>query len=306
MPLATSYNTDYLKKLIKGIYDNTLKKKETFYDQFVNVLDTEDAYEIWDQDSGLGTYMLRDEGGGYTIDMPTKGGQKRLDLSNYGLGFAVTEKMQRFDKWDRAGKLAKQLAWKGLQSIDISVASILNNAFSIAYVGFEAGVALCSTAHKILRTAATWANTPATAVSIGLTAFQNAVVHFATLLDDTGSPSPMEVSQLITHPSNKIVVEEILKSQLVPYSAANTENIYKGLVTPLYNPYITTSTHYFFLAPKDDSLSGDGHSLMLMLNKKPALKQWEDEMTGSLYVVSDGYWQTGWLHGRGIYGDEGV
>jgi hypothetical protein len=126
------------------------------------------------------------------------------------------------------------------------------------------------------------------------------------MLDDSGAPSPMKIAYLITHPANQIVVEEILRSQLQPYTADNTENIYKGLVKPIYNPYLTSQTAWFFVGPQDKGLIGDGHSMILLMNQEPKLRDWDDPATGTTYFAADGYWQVGFLHARGVYGDEGV
>lgn len=143
------------------------------------------------------------------------------------------------------------------------------------------------------------ANKPTVDVDFSATAYQAALDHFKTMVDERGRPVVMSPSLLIIDPSFEWAAKEILESEYKPYTANNEINVLRsdGKMDYLLSRYLTDSDSWFVLS--------DEHDLNFFWRVKPETGEADDFLTGdALYKIYSRY-AKGFTEWRGVYGSSG-
>jgi len=151
--------------------------------------------------------------------------------------------------------------------------SVLNNAFSTSYTGYETSTALCSTSHTTLR-GQTWANTPAVAQSFGTTYVQGALRRFHAMPNEDGLPMLMYPTMALIHYDNIFVAREVLGSSGSPYTSdCEINSLIQEDLRWMVSHYLTTSTYAFLMA------SQGVHDLQFGVRDAPMFDSFDDPWT---------------------------
>jgi hypothetical protein len=146
---------------------------------------------------------------------------------------------------------------------------------------------------------ATIANKPSTDVDFSASAYQAALDHFKTLVDDRGRPIVMTPGLIMVDPTFEWAVKEVIQSPYVPYSANNEINVLKsdGSMEYLLNRYFTDSDQWFCLT--------SNHDVNFWWRVRPETSEADEFLTGdALYKVYARY-ARGFSEWRGVYGSSG-
>jgi hypothetical protein len=266
-----------------------------------NIDTSERAYEEDTKVAGLGSMISKPEGTATTFDDPLIGSIVRYTHASYGLGWRVTREMWDDDLYKIMQQMPREVGRAAAYKIEIDAWSILNNAFNAAFIGLD-GLPLIHTAHPRLDGGGTAANRPTPDVDFSYTAFQAAMDHFNTMVDDRGRPLVIRPSLLIIDPTFKWAAKEILQSEYKPLTSNNEINPLKGELDEngfLTCRYLTDPDSWFMLAPKGT------HDLNFWWRTRPETAEADDFLSGdALYKVFARY-SKGFSEWRGVYGSSG-
>ena len=170
------------------VYVEAGRERPLEFPYWVNVIDLPWQDFINQQLAGLGTMPRKPEGTAFTYDAPILGSTKTHTALEYGFGFEVTLEMWNRELYGVMDMMSRELRRSSNNRLEVDAHNAPNNAFvTTDFTTFD-GAALCSTAHTTLDGRTGVANRPATEIQPGLTAFQNAVIHFHDLTNERDIP----------------------------------------------------------------------------------------------------------------------
>jgi hypothetical protein len=294
--------------LAPGLYEVMFNEMESTPPSWVPVFNVRDSKRAYEEDfkmAGLGSMVSKPEGTATTFDDPVKGAIVRYTHSSYGLGFRITREMYDDDLYDIMSDMSAELARSAAYKIEIDAWSVLNNAFNSAYAGQD-GLSLCHTAHPRLDGGATIANRPAVDVDFSFTAYQAALDHFKTLVDDRGRPLNVDANMVLLDPTFEWVAREIMESEFKPYTANNEVNVVKsGDRSYQLVRYFTDADQWFLVAPKRQRKARGGHDMKFWWRTRPEYGNADDFLTGDAMFKTFSRYSRGFSEWRGVYGSSG-
>lgn len=225
----------------------------TIYDKFVNIISQGDLYKRDAKMAGFGASLDIAEGGDVTYDEAISPVTRRYDLSKRGLGYKVTDKFWKFDRYGEVRNLESALRRADMDDTEVYFHALFNNATNTTVsTGFDS-LALTSTAHTRLDAGATQQNRPTTLTALSLTALQDSVIAFRNFVDDRGRPYRSDPRRLMIPLDLIITAEEILGSAMRPDTANNATNAIRRFGLSIHeSPYITSATYWALMAEKHD------------------------------------------------------
>lgn len=293
--------------LAPGLMDiafNEIDAQQPQWPPVFNDMESERAYEEDLKVAGLGSMVPKPEGTNTQFDDPLIGTSVRYTHSSYGLGFRITREMYDDDLYSIMNGMSAELGRACSYKIEVDAWSVLNNAFSASFKGWD-GLSLCNTAHTRLDGGATLGNRPSTDVDFSYTAYQAALDNFNTLKDDRGRPLILRPALLVIDPTFKWIAKEIFQSEFKPYTQENTINPLKGEIDEngyLACRYLTVQDSWFLLAPPKKTRPAGGHDLKFLWRTKPEMANADDFLSGDALFKIFARYSFGFSEWRGTYG----
>jgi hypothetical protein len=268
-------------------------------EKIVNKKTSKRAYEEEIELAGLGTLVVKPEGGAITYQDGVQGGTKRYTHNTYGLGFRVTEEIYDDELYNVFGnRFSKSLAQSARNNKEIIMHAPYNNAFDTAYAGFTSGESLCSTAHTLVR-GGTASNRPAVDADFELLPFQAAIEHFHGLDTEEDMPALLMPKYVLHSAGDHWIVNQILKTDRLPGTDQNDINqAAREGVMPLLSHYLTDTDAWFVVA--------DQHDVNYYSRRETAFSNTDDFDSGDAKFKVTQRNSSGWGQWRGIYGSQGA
>jgi hypothetical protein len=177
----------------------------------------------------------------------------------FALGFMITRRTVEDDQYGKANQAAKWLAHAGRMTSEYRSAALLDDAFAGSVFKGIDGLALCHTAHTLINSGTTVANTPAAPVGLSITGVTAVQDLFRLLKDENGDPVKMWPDKLVLGNSSSDINKawQIFNSQKEPFTTDNQDNAIKAnmKVTIEVSHFKTSLKSYFFI----DSRYNDAH-----------------------------------------------
>lgn len=267
---------------------------ETQYNKIMNVLTNSDLYRRDAKMAGFGPMVEIPEGGNVTFDEAISPVTRRYDLVKRGLGYKITDKLWKFDRYGEVRSLESALKRADADDTEVYFHAVFNNSTGTTIsAGFD-GLALTSTAHTRLDAGATQANRPTSLTALSLTALQDAVIAFRNFVDDRGRPYRSEPKKLLIPLDLIITAEEILGSSMRPDTANNATNALRRFgLSIMEDPYITGATFY--------ALMDDKHDINAIWNQRAAQDSETDFDSDTIKRKSTKWMTRGHGEWRGFY-----
>ena len=296
----TMFRGAFSKALAPGyrkIVFETYKEKPIEGTALVNMNTSSRAYEEDFPIGGFGTLQIKPEGAGISYQDAIQGAAKRYLWTTYALGFRITQEMMEDDLYGVMGnRMSKALGRSARNNAEVVMHSVFNNAFSTSFVGFEAGVALCSASHTLLR-GGTVSNTAA--ADFALATYQASLENFHNLVDESGMPMMITPKTLVHTVTDQWIVAQTLKSQFLPASPNNDINpVLSYGVTPHLSHYLTDADSWFLL--------GDSHDVNYFDRRPATFSNSDDFETGDAKYKVTRRNGAGFGDWRGVYGSPGA
>lgn len=244
------------------------------YSRYLNVKSLDELYTIEAEMAGFGPPKEISEGDDVEFDEAISPREKRYDIQKFGLGYKVTDKLWKNDRYGEVIKFEADLRRADADHTDTYFMAVLANADNTTIsTGFD-GLALASTAHVRMDGGAVQANRPTAFTALSLTAYEDAVIAFTKFKDERGRPYVSSPSKLVTGLDLVLVANEILASPMNPTTANNATNAVRNVFTveASSTPKITSSSYW--------ALLGDRHDVNAIWRERPVASSdthWESD-----------------------------
>lgn len=293
-----------LEPKLRNIWNEGWPKRPLEYTRFLNIGSSKKAQETDYKMTGLGAVANIAEGAEVTFGDPISGGTKVYTHTQSGLAYKITDMMIRHELYGQMQRMESSLMDATQDRQETDGASIILNAFATTAAnstGFQSGESLCATSHARLDGGTAQSNRPATDVSLGVAALQNAIIQYHNWKNDRGRPFLSVPKLLVVQPADIMTARELLGSEYKPGTTNNEINAIKedGL-TYMVSHYLGTATTTLW------ALLGDNHDLNLIWDLRPTTTMDTEFKTDNVLRKVKQSYSFGWGEWRGIYGSLGV
>lgn len=296
MPIGTSNFGELLWPGIKELWGDRYNKWKPIYPEFLEVIDSDKAFEKFQGLTGFGTFAVKDQGQSIAYADPHLGYQQIIDPVVYALGASITYEMYEDEQYNWINDIPELLADSARQTEEVVAHTVLNNAFSTA--GAD-GVSLCSTSHPNVDGSATQSNRPTSGADLTQTSLENANIAISNWTDDRSKNINLKGTKLVVSTTDQFVAEKILKTEYKVDSADNTINPMSGRHPLVVSPFLTDPDAWFLLT---DAKSG----LIYTRRRKPKLERQNEFDTLNLKFINHMRFGVGFVNWRIIYGSPGA
>jgi hypothetical protein len=249
----TTTNRDLLKEGgLRKLFDTTVREAQVFYKELVNDLKTSDEYVRDLRMAGLGQAVELAEGQNIPTDVPVLGTTKTYTQRQFGSGFRMTHRMDKFNKYNLWQRWSKDLARTMKESKDIEIHVMFNNPTSTSLtcgVGFDT-MAIANDAHTGLADGTSDNYDNYLNAALSYSALESARYYFKTLKDDKGMLVGGTPTVLVIEPTLWSTASELMKSSDRPHEMSNTKNAFQDYVRIHEDPRLTSTTAWFMLDKK--------------------------------------------------------
>ncbi len=307
----------FAEVLAPGLLDivgTRLGGRESFYTQVCNVETSSRNYEDVLSGAGLPIAVQKEEGQDIQSFDPLEGDKKRISHTVYGIGMEISEELFDDDLYKGAGSplteggngLADSLA----EVVELQAHRFYNSeAFLTSAVpdflqplpGKVNTKSVFNTSHGPITggEAAGQPNRPAVDVDLTLTSLRAALIQFKRYRNDRNLriPSIAFPNRMLVPPDLEFDAKEILNSTNRPDTANRVENVTKGMLSLIVDPYLDDTDAWFLLAPK--------HSLRFFWRKRPQMDSFDDRRKRVAIFLAWQRFGLGAIHWLGVYGSEG-
>jgi hypothetical protein len=286
---------------LRKIFDTTVHDVPEFHQDVCKVKTTKDMYTIDLRLAGLEDAAELAEGQAIPLYTPTLGTEKKYTQRQFGIGFRMTDKMKKFNKYGLWERWTKELARRQKEARDAEIHVMFNNMTSTsltAGVGFDT-LAIANDTHTGLATGTGDNYDNYLNAGLSLAALESARYYFKTNIDDMGNlrivTSPLT---LIVEPTLYPDALEFTGSELKPGTDYNDINVIKKFgIKPKENPRLTSTTCWFVIAKEDE-----GYDFQVIIAQEPDLKINECyDRTRDMEATSMQYFTYGWGDPRMLY-----
>jgi hypothetical protein len=191
MTTATANFPELLWPGIKKIYGDTYKQWDSKYDKFSDNVSSDKAFEKFQGLTGFRAAPVKSQGAAMQFDDPLQGFQKEAVNVSFALGTTITREMYDDDQYGKIRQAPKGLAQSFRRTQEIVTADQLNSGFATSPTPQTAqdNLSVFNTAHLLVG-GGTFANQPATATDLTMTAVEQAYIDIMNYNDDRGYPMP--------------------------------------------------------------------------------------------------------------------
>lgn len=287
---------------LAAIFFKNLKDRPVEYTKWCPTKTSRKAYEEEYKMTGLGQFVYKAEGAVYTFDEPIPGDTLRFTHLTYGLGFRVTKELLEDDLYSVMNKMSKELSRSAALNKEVLTHSILNNAFSSSYVGYDSA-ALCSDSHTLLN-----GSTGDNLVTgdFSESALQSAIELFEAFTDDRGYKVMVKPKYLVHSPGNIWEVNTVLKSEMQANSTDHNINVIRTQfgIEPMLLHYLTDTDAWYLIADKGAIAEDNGARMYVRVNDQ--FSNDDDPLTGDALFMGRHRLSAGFGDWRWIVGSAGV
>lgn len=283
-----------LDKTIDKMFYGQMKRREKYYTSIFTEETAPRGAEYTEATiTELGLPREIGEGRGVEFDVPAEGNKITRYYTKWGLGAQVTEEMIQDELHGKWKQIPLSLADSMIERQEFLAAAVLDGGFSSATSSGEDGLALFADNHATLKGAVTIDNL--FTGDLSPSTLQGAFSYGDTLVGENGFIRPRKVVGVVCHPSQRWVINDILKAENRVYtltdidkgyvasgvvaSGANTMNPLNpknGFVSDwkvYMNPYLTDQDAWYVLY--------EGYELRAFWKKRPSLESDGDFQTGN-------------------------
>lgn len=241
---------------------------------------SKDAYEDMTEYAGLGLAPVKQQLAQMSVDVVQQGYTTRFNQVAYAIMMPVSEEALKFKKYNEAIDGAASIAESLKQTQEFVGSDIFGNAFDATNFAGVDGVAMCSTAHPLIK-GGTYSNAFATAMSLSETALETMFTQCRKMPGSNGLPVGVQPMKLVIPADLEWEAKRILKSDLQNDTANNAINSMKGEgLEYQVNRYLPSTSNWF-------TVTNAKRGLMCIWTQKPDFREYNTEANRA--KVYDGY-----------------
>jgi hypothetical protein len=285
---------------VRKWYGTAYNDYKTEYDQLVDTIKSDKAWEEFVGKVGLGLAVVKPEGSSITYDSEGQGFTTRVTHVNYALGFIITEEMMDDDQYMVVGeRRSKALARSMRITKEINVTNLYNRAFSGSYT-FGDGKQILASDHPNV-SGGTWSNILATASDLSEAALEQAVIDIEGFTDDRGILIAVKPKALVIPRQLAFEAARILKSTGRVDTPNNDINALKeaGSIPKVVVNHWLTDTDAWFIRT-------DVEGLVYVERKADSFAQDNDFNTSNALFKAQGRYSVTCYEPRSLFGSGGA
>lgn len=252
---TTTTNNLFIAGRLKKIFDTTIHDVPVFHKELCKTMTDGDLYHIEQRLAGLEDAAEIAEGQAIPLYTPTLGTEKKITQRQWGIGFRMTDKMKRFNKYKLWDRWTSDIARRQKEAKDAECHVMFNNMTSTtltAGTGYDT-LAIANDTHTGLASGTGDNYDNYLNQGLSLAALEAARYYFKTMIDDMGNlrvvTSPLT---LVVEPTLYPDALEFTGSELKPGTANNDINVIKRFgIKPQENPRLSSTTCWFVIARDD-------------------------------------------------------
>lgn len=307
-----------IKAITRNLYDRNIKtawmqgygEPDHEFEQFYDVINSDDEDERFAAISGLGRWSQKEFGSNVPFDSIYAQAAVTITPFTYANGFTIEQETVEDDKHGLLGKqLAGSLAQGGRETLEFLAAVPFNNATSVNYAapwqtsGSGDGKALLATDHTVA-VGGTYANTPAVQVDLSVAALQAARSALAKMVNARGLQWKMDAKTLAVAEDSRWLMMEVL-SDKVPYTADQLNNYAAQNIKGVVWSRLTDPDAWFLLSNKSTKIGDKGHMAKCIMRISPEFDKTNEFLSGDRQYKGRMRVGFGVVDPRGIYGSTG-
>jgi len=301
-----------LRSDVREYIDAEFKAYEPLYPKIFHVGTSNRQSEVDAGVTGIGNLVETAELAPVTYEDPIEIPKTTYVHKKYSKAIQVSQEAVDDDQQNMWQARARKLGRAAARAVDVYAFSVFRNGFNTGFTGFD-GDPLFSTLHTPANGGTDQSNASATGATLSEPNLEVGWNALQEVLDDQGNIISIGLGDLILMVPPKLRKEAlaISQSELIPQSANNDINVYRGIFTVVVNPYLSalqavtevggtagSDTAWYLLSPSE-------HFLNVIMRQQPMLEDDMDFDTGNLKVKISSRFSFGWSHWVGVWGSLG-
>lgn len=293
MALNTSSVAPLLVEGIRKLVGDQFRRRPLEMAQYANMLTSRKNFEFDREVAEVGPLAPKSENAPVTLFDPRVGRQKTYSFVTYAGGIRVSWEAESDELYGFIRRALGSLGRAANETMNIVGADLFNLADSgdsNPITGFDT-LALLHDTHTGPNGETITYNDNRLAFDLSESYLQTLLIQFEKIADPSGNLLNFDAKNILFHPDNMFLLQEILKSEGKPFTADNTLNVLRGKLTPVMLHYATDSDRTIVSASEND--------LNFWTRSAPTVSNYDDNSTKSM--VTDvtmrigrgfGYWQS--------------
>lgn len=311
---STGSFAEHLEPGLREIVGTRLGGRQSFYSQLLNVETSKRNFEDYLYAAPLPIAVQKNELSPIQSYDPLEGSTKRVSHTVYAIGFEVSEEAWEDDLYAGKGS-ALRAAGEGLSDslaelVEVQGHRFFNaEAFATSSVADflrtlpdnSATVSLFNTAHGPVAggEAAAQTNRSATDADLTVTSYRTGLTQFKQWRDDRNKRMPgfTDPAKLLVPVEEEFNALEITGSRMRPDTANEVDNVTRGRVQVIADPYLDGVDDWFLIGRK--------HWMTFLWRWRPRMDSFDDRRTRAAVMVAYqrfGIIAVAW---QGVYGSQG-
>jgi len=302
MAINTGTVTPLLVEGIRKLVGDRFRRYPLEFKDYLNMNTSKKNYEFDREVAGIGSLTIKAENAPITMFDPRVGRQKTYTHVAFAGGIRVSWEAEDDELYGFIKHAMSSLGDAANETLNIEGAGLFNRADSgdsSPFTGFDT-LALLHDTHTNLDGTATLSYADNRLLAdISESVLQTALIQFRQVKDASDNRVFMGRPQkLVLHSDNMFLIKEILESEGKPFTADNTKNVLKGIITPVVLTYATDSDRWLILA--------ENHDLNFFMRTPPVMDSYDDKATKSMVNTVALRFTLGFGDWRGVIGSPGV
>lgn len=282
---------------IKEIYGTRYDMHPTMYKEFMEVMDSKQAFEKVQGMTGFPLAAVKEQGQEAVFSQMFQGFQQEYLHLTYSIGAVVTREMVEDDLYNQISQIPRLIAESMRQTEEIVATNVLNNAFSTT--GPD-GVSLISASHPLVGTGNNVSNQPSTASDLVQTTLEQAIIDVKDFRDDQNLRLNTEIDKLVVPRSLIFTARKILETQYETTTNNNDVNILTSMnIKPVITNFLTDQDAWF-------CITNNPSQLKFFRRRAAEIQRDNDFNTDNLKIKTSTRFSTGFDDWRAIYGSSGA
>lgn len=320
MAASTAGFAEELKPGLREIIGTSFDGRESYYTSLMSVETTDRNYEEYLAATGLPVAVDKAELAPIQSFDPKEGSKVTVTPSVSGIGFEVSEEAWEDDLYQGRGSAIRAagsgLADSLIEKVELEAHSLYSSdAFDGTITVLPNSQALYATAHTPVTGAMgpNQSNRAATDAALTMTSYRAMLTQFRKYKNDQGLRIPgfTRPEKLVVGPDLEWVAMEIVgnpwrindeydytdATQEGTVAKSDVANVSKGKTSVMVDPYITSATEWYGIAPKN--------WLKFLWRWRPRMDAFDDRRARAAIFVGYQRFAVAAVHWLGTYASEG-
>lgn len=280
MPLTTGSVSPLTIEGIRKLTGDGFRRYDLEFKEFFNVNNANKGTMTDREVVGIGSLAPKAENAAIVLTDPRVGRKKDYVMTVFAGGIRASWEAEMDELYGFIRRHMTSLGAAANETLNIEAARFfdkMDSGDTAPFTGFDT-LAILHDAHTDLDgaafPAATYSDNRIAATDLSESALATGLLFFDRVTDASGNRVRMDAKNLWYHPDQTFLVREILESEGKPFTADNTKNVLRGIVTPKSWHFVTDTDRWVLQATQ--------HDANFFMRAAPAVDSYDDKATLSM------------------------